>query len=167
MLKSAVGDSALAKSGRTVLHVDEQAYYGSSEAILSLKEVIEWASSNSSSEQYSNIELSYPSFSSTTPPEDLLRSARQYNLSLCPTLVTAVSPFVDTLVRSGVAKYTGFKLLDAVAIHNTETFKRTAATKEDIFNDKSLGLLDKRKLVNFIKFATSDFETSDQLQGEF
>ena len=79
--------------------------------------------------------------------------------------MTAISPFVDTLVKSGVAKYTGFKLLDAVAIHDKQGFKRTAATKEDIFNDKSLSLLDKRKLVNFIKFATGDFQTSDQLEG--
>ena len=186
-------DSALARSGRTVLHIDEKPYYGDSQATLSLQELIDWfvsASSSSSSSRYHGIDLSFPahelaSSESTSAstcaarelPADLRRTSRRYNLSLCPTLVTAVSPFVDTLVRSGVAKYTGFKLLDGIAIYTPEPpvdeeepsrgrLVRTAATKEDIFNDKTLSLLDKRKLVNFIKFATSEFESSERVRGE-
>lgn len=170
--------SALAKSGRTVLHVDENAYYGGPEATLTLSELVAWSSAASSStdSRYSAVDLSFSTeddggaTTSSSPPEELLRSglARQYNLSLRPTLVTAVSPFVDALVKSGVAKYSGFKLLDAVAIHDGRgAFRRTAATKEDIFNDKSLSLIEKRKLVNFIKFATAgDIDQSVQLTGQ-
>lgn len=178
-----------------MLHVDDKPYYGDSQATLSLQELVDWAASASSSStssspsRYHDIDLSLPAHeamsSEGTPPSmsqarelpaDLRRASRKYNLSLCPALVTAVSPFVDTLVRSGVAKYAGFKLLDGIAIYATVPVSaeagpskarlvRTAATKEDIFNDKSLSLLDKRKLVNFIKFATRDFEGSERVKG--
>ena len=186
-------ESALARSGRTVLHIDEKPYYGDSQATLSLQELVDWsasASSPASSSRYHGIDLSFPahelasseSTSASTSaarelPADVRQASRKYNLSLCPTLATAVSPFVDTLVRSGVAKYAGFKLLDGIAIYAPESAAgeagssgghliRTAATKEDIFNDKTLSLLDKRKLVNFIKFATSEFESSERVRGE-
>lgn len=160
--------SALAKSGRSVLHVDEASYYGGPEASLSLSELVEWTHSSNQAKDgaYNAIELSFAGGGSL-PPEALLRSSRQYNLSLCPALAVAVSPFVDTLVRSGVARYTGFKLLDGVGIYDAaaKTLKRTAATKEDIFNDKSLSLVEKRKLVNLIKFASTPTE-AQQTAGQ-
>jgi len=74
---------------------------------------------------------------------------------------------VDTLVRSGVAKYTGFKLLDAVAMLEDGSIKKVAAAKEEIFNDKTLSLMDKRKLMKFLVFAGSEFEDSELVRGVY
>lgn len=156
--------SAIAKSGRSVLHVDENAYYGGSQATLNLKELVSWAKQTHDI-RYRDIELLYPASNASDPPSELLAASRHYNLSLCPTLVPAVSPFVDTLVRSGVAKYTGFKLLDAVAMLEEGSLKKVAAAKEEIFNDKSLSLMDKRKLMKFLVFAGGEFEESELIRG--
>lgn len=73
---------------------------------------------------------------------------------------------MEALVRSGVAKYASFKLLDAVALYEDGTFTRTAANKEDIFKDKRLSLIDKRKLMKFLMFATKeDFMESELVRG--
>ena len=158
--------SALAKSGRSVLHVDEYPYYGDKQAALSLKELITWTHGTLNDERYVNLELGFPAYGQNEPPPDLLRRARSYSISLCPTLLCAVSPFVDTLVKSGVAKHSEFKLLNAIAIYESGQLKRTAATKEDIFNDNNFSLIDKRKLVKFLLFASSNFEETDLVKSD-
>lgn len=154
-----VRGSALAKAGHSVLHIDENAYYGSNQATLSLHELDAWWKAKELAGGRPQ-DLDSPEL-----PQSLLKQSRSYNLSLCPTLVPAVSPFVEALVRSGVAKYTGFKLLDAVAIYSQDGFKRTAAAKEEIFNDPTLSLVDKRKLMKFLMFAAGDFESSNLIKG--
>jgi len=74
---------------------------------------------------------------------------------------------IESLVGSGVSRYGGFKLLEGVGIYSAGgQVKRVPSSKEDVFKDKDMGILDKRKLMKFLMFVTSEFEESDTLKGE-
>ncbi|KAL7009254.1 Rab proteins geranylgeranyltransferase component A [Cystobasidiomycetes sp. EMM_F5] len=149
-----------------VLQVDERPYYGAEQASLSLVELDDWSRSVDRT-RYSNVELKYRDGDawSTSLPQHLRASSRKYSLSLCPVLVPAVCPFVRTLIASGVAKYTNFNLLEGVAMYSDGTFQPAALSKADIFNDKELSLIDKRKLMKFLAFATGDYSRSPLMEG--
>lgn len=74
---------------------------------------------------------------------------------------------VGTLIASDVSKYVTFKLLDGVHVWtgSEEQTHRVPGSKEDVFNDKSVSLPDKRKLMKALMFAGGDFEQDPALQG--
>ena len=164
---------ALARAGKQVLHVDQNAYYGAQEASFALDELVTWAKAQQqdASSAYSNIEYDFgvpPSSSAECPPE-LLKRSRRYALSLQPVLVPANGPFVDALVSSGVASYTSFRLLETTVIYqkdSEEPFKRVPSSKEDVFKSEELNLVNKRRLMKFLTFAAGDFESSDHLKSK-
>lgn len=158
--KSQLLYSALSKAGRTVIHLDEKPYYGSREASLSLHELIEWAASEPSAS------YSFPAFDTMSLPAEIAQLSRQCALSLAPSLVPAVGDFIDALVRAGVSRYTGFRLLDAVVVGDREGGKkRVPASKEDVFKDRGLSLPDKRRLMKFLLLAAGDFESNEAIHG--
>jgi RAB protein geranylgeranyltransferase component A len=158
--------SALASAGKRVLHVDAKEYYGANDASLSFQELVAWADQNiqtgSPSERQQFTSVSY----TTPPPTSLLQASRQYSLSLSPTLIPSNGSLITSLVRSGVAKYGGYRLLEGVGVYTQPgTFTRVPSSKEDVFKDRNLSLLEKRKLMKFLMFAGSEFEGSAELQG--
>ncbi|KAG8920654.1 Rab proteins geranylgeranyltransferase component A, partial [Tulasnella sp. 418] len=178
--------AALAKAGKRVLHLDENEYYGGDSASLALHELIEWAkkrqeaqSSDESSiymknqeAQYSSVTYSFPSSDDpSTPPPSLLQESRQYSVSLSPTLVPSNGPIIDSLIGSGVSRYGEYRLLDSVAVFSQtvssqSSLKRVPSSKEDVFKNKEMSLIEKRRLMKFLMFAAGEFESSDLLVGQ-
>jgi len=80
---------------------------------------------------------------------------------------------IDSLVSSGVAKYSGFRLVDCVSVYESSPdsekrrgrVKNVPGSKEDIFKSKSISLIEKRRLMRFLTFASGDFEGSKELSG--
>ena len=142
-----------------MLQIDEKPYYGSNQASLNLVELQDW-STTADKQLYEGISLRYPRAASSTLPDELRKLSRKYSLSLCPCLVPAICPFVDTLVASGVAKCTNFNLLHGQAIYRDGELRPVASAKADIFNDNTISLIDKRKLMKFLTFAAGDFESN-------
>ena len=135
-----------------MLHLDHRRHYGAEDASLSLDELIEAAECGRLREAI--VERA------TTG----LGPSRQYCLSLAPSILPAVSPFVTSLVASGVGQYTGFRLLDSVAMLNGGEWKRVPSSKADVFRDASLSLPDKRRLMKALLFAAGEFESSPELE---
>lgn len=101
------------------------------------------------------------SLSGALPPQ-----SRQFSISLAPSLVPSTGPLIDALVASGVSRYGGFKLLERVALFDSPgRIKPVPASKEDVFKDKHLSLVDKRRLMRFLMFAGGDFEGKPELVG--
>lgn len=154
-LRQSILAAALAKSGHSVLHVDEQPHYGEDEATLSLNELVHWANTRNTKGRGS-VDLFFSGTGSAELPEELARSARHYNITVCPTIYPSVGPFITSLVRSGVAKYSAFRLVDTVALYQDGQLISAATTKEDIFKDKSLSLVEKRRLMKFVMAALAE-----------
>lgn len=164
---------ALAKAGKTVLHIDPNDYYGSDQASLTLDELITWSGRHgaSSLSSISYPQYSYASTSSINP--SLEKDKRRYALSLFPAVLPSRGELIDTLITSDVSKYVSFRLLDTIAIWVDDpesqevggTLRRVPGSKEAVFKDKSVSLMDKRRLMKFLMFAGGEFEEDDLLKG--
>jgi RAB protein geranylgeranyltransferase component A len=145
------------------------AYYGGDEASLAADELALWVDSRAACE-------GVPAFSpyiaaqrehltSITRSGDLPPLARHFSLSLAPALIPAVGPFISSLVASGVARYGSYRLLETVAVfdRSSQQLRSVPASKEDIFKATDLSLLEKRRLMRFLMFATDEFEDKPEL----
>ncbi|KAI0693488.1 GDP dissociation inhibitor-domain-containing protein [Cytidiella melzeri] len=167
-LSASITAAALSKAGYKVAHLDANPYYGGDDASLSLDELVAWADERATEsidaspylaaqkKQFSGI-----SYSGALPPQ-----SRQYAVSLHPTIIPSIGPLIDSLIASGVSRYGGFKLLERVAIFDSPGLvKPVPGSKEDVFKNKKLTLLQKRRLMRFLMFAGGEFEDKPELQG--
>lgn len=135
--------------------MDEQSYYGEDQATLSLNELVAWSKIRNEKNEGS-VDLFFSGSGSAELPSELAKSARRYNITLSPTIYPSIGPFVTSLVRSGVAKYSAFRLIDTVALYEDGSLRPAATTKEDIFKDKTLSLIEKRRIMKFVMAANAD-----------
>ncbi|KIK59984.1 hypothetical protein GYMLUDRAFT_244766 [Collybiopsis luxurians FD-317 M1] len=145
-LTESITAAALSKAGFKVAHLDQNPYYGGDEASLTLDEYIEWVGESPSSPKIPN--------------------SRQYTISLSPSVIPATGPLISSLVGSGVSRYGEFRLVEAVAVYRDGKVQTVPGSKEDIFKDKNISLLDKRRLMRFLVFASGngEFENRRELQ---
>lgn len=96
-----------------------------------------------------------------------MEQARAYSISLSPSLIPSTGPLIDALVSSGVARYGGFRLIERVYVYDPSgTVKPVPGSKEDVFKNKEISLLDKRRLMRFLMFAAGEFEDKKELEGQ-
>ena len=99
----AVCSAAAARARKSVIHVDENDCYGSSWASLTLEELARHDG------------VRFPRAGDLPKgalPADLAPLNRHYALSLRPALLPAAGPMIEALVRSNVASYATFRLLE-------------------------------------------------------
>ncbi|KEP49440.1 GDP dissociation inhibitor [Rhizoctonia solani 123E] len=142
-LTQSIVAGALAAANKPIIHIDESESYGGPHASLALSEL-----------------------SSFDPAFHPSLVSRQYSISLTPHLIPATGPFIAALVNSGVSRYGSFVLPKRVVVCTQEGFKNVPANKQDVFKDKTIGLVQKRRLIKFLMFATGDFENSSELNGK-
>ncbi|GJE83975.1 FAD/NAD(P)-binding domain-containing protein [Phanerochaete sordida] len=166
-LTESIVAAALSKAGFKVGHVDANPYYGGDDASLSIDELVSWADERASGNVQSSAYLDNQrkrftdiSYTGAVPSQ-----SRQYAVSLCPTIIPSIGPLIESLIASGVSRYGGFKLLEQVALYESAgVAKPVPGNKEDVFKDKQLSLLQKRRLMRFLMFAGGDFEDKPELQ---
>jgi RAB protein geranylgeranyltransferase component A len=170
LLKSAKTDThrALAKSGKSVLHLDPNDYYGGQQASLTLDERQTWSQSHSkpltsSPSQWSG--YTYGNASSSKLDEPLEKNKRRYALSLFPAVLPSRGPLIQTLINSGVSKYVSFRILNSVSVWEGESIRRVPGSKEQVFKDKEISLMEKRRLMKFLMFTAGEFEDDPLLKG--
>jgi RAB protein geranylgeranyltransferase component A len=153
-LTESITAAALSKAGFKVAHIDPNPYYGADEASLSLDELVQWVDhlkeDNHSVTHYGE-----------APPH-----ARQYSVSLAPSVIPSIGPFISSLIASGVSRYGSFKLLGRVVIYDSGILKDVPQSKDDIFQSKAMSLLEKRRVTRFLMFAAGEFENSKELHGQ-
>jgi RAB protein geranylgeranyltransferase component A len=159
---------ALSKAGFKVAHVDTNPFYGADQASLSADELIRWAKQRTDTENRSTyLSLQRVKFTSVSCSSSSLSEARQYSLSLSPSIIPSRGPLISALVSSGVSRYGGFRLLERVGIYDCfGSVKPVPWSKDDIFKSKSISLIDKRRLMRFLMFAAGEFEGSKELVGK-
>lgn len=106
-------------------------------------------------------------YTSISRSEDVPPQPRQYAVSLAPSIVPSIGPHIDALIASGVSRYGSFKLLEKVAVYDSPGLVQSVpGSKEDVFKSKALSLIDKRRLMRFLMFAASEFESKKELEGK-
>jgi len=163
--------SALSKAGVKVAHLDNNPYYGGDEASLTLDELALWADSRSTPseipEKLSNYLVAQRAkFTSVSRSPLVPDHPRHYSISLAPSLIPSVGPLISSLIASGVSRYGGYRLLERVGIYSSNSgLQNVPGSKEDVFKS-SLSLIEKRRLMRFLIFASGDFENSKEFQGQ-
>lgn len=162
--------SALSKAGYRIAHIDVNPYYGADEASLSLEEFVQWANERSSSdfEQADDyLRIQRAKITSVSQSTSTSSQSRQYALSLAPSIIPSIGPMIMSLVSSGVARYGGYRLVERIGVYDSPGVVRTVpGSKEDVFKNKDISLVDKRRLMRFLLFAASDFEDRKELEGK-
>lgn len=166
--------AALARAGFSVLHVDDAEQYGGPWASLTLQELVSLAKSKErrSHSGILDIDIAFAGASSTEVPAELAAVSRHFAISLAPTLLPCAGPTIDVLIRSKVANYCTFRLLQQTAVYSSEGRAKDAfplrsvpSSKEDIFKDKSLSLADKRRLMKLLQQAAPKQQSPTERDG--
>ncbi|KAG9289204.1 hypothetical protein G9A89_022513 [Geosiphon pyriformis] len=109
---------------------------------------------NISKETIQNISQSLLSFQQIETLAQLLKESKRYNLELTPKLMSCRGELVELLISSGVARYLDFRALGNTFIYlGEEEFEKVPCSKEDVFTNQTISLVDKRKLMKFLNFA--------------
>ena len=87
-----------------------------------------------------------------------LASSRSYTLSLNPQIIYAQSAILPTLVSSRIHTQLEFLAVGSWWIHRAGTLHKIPSTREDVFNDESLSMKDKRGLMKFLRYVLNDEE---------
>jgi RAB protein geranylgeranyltransferase component A len=124
-----------------------------------------------------NSSFHFPASTSSDVPQETFQHqvengslGRQYALSLYPAVLPARGKLIDTLISSGVSGYVGFRIVDGVGLlypnnvgddasTSTSTsykkIKKVPTSKGQVFKDKTMSLLEKRKLMKMLMFVVN------------
>ncbi|KAK4550781.1 hypothetical protein LTR36_000360 [Oleoguttula mirabilis] len=169
---------ALSRSGKNILHLDRNDYYGGNEAALSLSEAEEWASKHGGSAEDATSTLRHasivrPDVDETT--EKRLGFSRAYSLALAPQLIYTRSNLLPALVSSRTHSQLDFQAVGSWFTVDAQVdgpdfqpkLAKVPTGREDVFQDNTLNLRAKRSLMKFLRFVGGyDDETESQRWNE-
>lgn len=171
-LAESVIAAAASASGKSVLHLDPNPFYGSHSSSLSFPELTSFLNSNSTApplppqppstatngHDYSVVNLTTrPLYSnvqiSCTCPELLDEHSRKFNLDLSgPRVLFCADKSIELMLKSGASQYMEFKSIDASFIGDENgKLWNVPDSRAAIFKDKSLSLMEKNQLMRFFK----------------
>lgn len=147
---------ALSRSGKKILHVDKNPYYGGPEAALSLQEAEDWALEVNKDTTHLPFEDATVFTPGPSGSRSGLSSSRTYTLSLSPQLIYSRSQLVPTLVSSKVYRQLEFQAVGSWWIYKPTTDRgkdlyRVPSSREDVFADDFISMKSKRTLMRFLR----------------
>ncbi|ETI23395.1 hypothetical protein G647_05196 [Cladophialophora carrionii CBS 160.54] len=150
---------SLSRSGKKILHVDRRSYYGGDDAGLSLQDAENWVQElrNSTSTVYKDASIIKAAVE-TSPSATSLGPSRAYTLSLNPQIIYAKSEFLPTLVSSRIHTQLEFLAVGSWWVLRNGHLHKIPSTREDVFNDESLSMKDKRGLMKFLRYVLQEEE---------
>ncbi|KAE8350923.1 GDP dissociation inhibitor [Aspergillus coremiiformis] len=161
---------ALSRSGKKVLHVDQNSYYGGSEAAFSLQEAQEWASKVNEEPEHFPFEDARVYLPEGAPQ----LPTRSYTVTLSPHLIYSRSQLLPTLVASRVYRQLEFQAVGSWWIHKPQpgsvgddgtssspVLYRVPSSREDVFADDIISVKSKRTLMRFLRHISKPQQNDD------
>lgn len=153
----------MSRSGKKVLHVDRNDYYGGDEAALSLSEAEGWAKRHAGEPSDTRSTFSHASIQQASTDDEngkgKLGHSRAYSLALAPQLLHAKSSLLPALVSSKTHSQLEFQAIGSWFLVNTSPkgsgLTRVPGGREDVFQDATLDLKAKRSLMKFLRFVVN------------
>ncbi|KAL2131620.1 hypothetical protein VTI74DRAFT_4804 [Chaetomium olivicolor] len=156
---------SLSRSGKKILHIDPNDFYGGPEAAFSLRDAELWAERVSAG---TGGVFRAASITKTEGAAGL--SSRAYSLALAPKLIHARSALLAQLVSSRAYRQVEFLAVGSFYIFKPSqdpsekpTLTRIPSTREEVFSTTAISTKAKRTLMKFLKFVL-DYESSPQLE---
>ncbi|KAL8744537.1 MAG: hypothetical protein Q9190_003234 [Brigantiaea leucoxantha] len=168
---------ALSRSGKKVLHVDRNDYYGGAEAALSLQEAKKWVNDIQigGSSTISDAVIEKPEHpladSSTNNSRPKLGFSRAYSISLSPQIIYTRSNLLPSLVSSKIYRQLEFLAVGSWWLYTSDEpssqsrnnikspltgkLYKIPSSREDVYKDTSIPPRKKRSLMQFLKLAAN------------
>lgn len=154
--------AAISRSGKKVLHLDLNDYYGTHYATLNSKEFSNFINELKNDKNNLPYEIL---FESNEFPKELIENFRKYNINLCSKPLFNDGEIVKLLISSGIGRYLEFKYVNAIFCYLNNSFQKVPCGKGEIFSNKFISLPEKTFLMKFINYCL-DFE-NDKIYKEY
>jgi len=143
-LTECVISGMLSVSGKKVLHMDRNKYYGGESASLTpLEEVFK--------------KFGLPS------PDETYGRGRDWNVDLIPKFLMANGQLVKLLVHTGVTRYLEFKSVEgSYVMGKSGKISKVPANETEALKSDLMGLMEKRRFKNFLQFVQEYCEDNPQ-----
>jgi len=143
-LKECILSGLLSVSGKKVLHMDRNKYYGGASASITPLDDL------------------YSMFGLGKAPENFGRG-RDWNVDLIPKLLMANGQLVQLLVHTGVTRYLEFKVIDGSYVYKRGgKLHKVPANEKEALASSLMGIFEKRRFKNFLVWV-QDFDLDNPL----
>jgi len=142
-LKECILSGLLSVSGKKVLHLDRNDYYGSESASLNLKQL-------------------YKKFEGTDEKMDekTLGQSKNYSVDLCPKFIMGCENLVKMLLHTKVTRYLEFRCVDGSFVFKEGKLYEVPMTPAAAMNSSLMGIFQKRRYHSFLQWVL-DIDVKD------
>ncbi|KAK2721863.1 hypothetical protein QYM36_003991 [Artemia franciscana] len=131
----------LSVSGKKVLHMDRNKYYGGESASITPLEEL------------------FAKFGLPAPDESYGRG-RDWNVDLIPKFLMANGQLVKLLIHTGVTRYLEFKSIEGSYVYKGGKISKVPADEKEALMSDLMGMFEKRRFKNFLVYV-QDWQESD------
>jgi len=140
-LKECIVSGMLSVSGKKVLHMDRNKYYGGESAsITPLEELFT---------KYG-----------APPPDEACGRGRDWNADLIPKFLMANGQLVKLLIHTGVTRYLEFKSVEGSYVYKGGKISKVPVDEREALASDLMGMFEKRRFKNFLVFI-QDYREDD------
>ncbi len=141
-LKECILSGMLSVSGKKVLHIDRNKYYGGESAsITPLQDLFE-------------------RFKAPPPDETVYGKGRDWNVDLIPKFLMANGSLVKLLIKTGVTRYLEFKSVEGSYVYKGGKIYKVPVDQKEALASDLMGMFEKRRFRNFLIYV-QDFDEND------
>ncbi|CAH0560354.1 unnamed protein product [Brassicogethes aeneus] len=140
-LKECILSGMLSVSGKKVLHVDRNKYYGGESASICPLEDL------------------FTKFNAPNPDETYGRG-RDWNVDLIPKFLMANGSLVKLLIHTGVTRYLEFKSVEGSYVYKGGKISKVPVDQKEALASDLMGMFEKRRFRNFLIYV-QDFQDQD------
>lgn len=133
-LKECILSGLMTLSGKKVLHIDKNPYYGGESASISLLEEL------------------YKKFNTPGPPKSMGRG-KEWNVDLIPKFFLSTGQMVKILLYTEVTRYLDFKVVEGSYVYKGGKVHKVPASEKDADASDLMGMFDKRRFKKLLLFA--------------
>lgn len=142
-LKECILSGMLSVSGKKVLHVDRNKYYGGESASITPLEEL------------------FSKFKLPTNNLEEYGKGRDWNVDLIPKFLMANGQLVKLLIHTGVTKYLEFKVVDGSYVFKGDKISKVPADEKEALSSSLMGIFEKRRFRSFLMFV-QNFDLNDR-----
>jgi len=147
-LKECILSGMLSVSGKKVLHIDRNKYYGADSASITPLEDL------------------FSNYNSPAPDETYGRG-RDWNVDLIPKFLMANGQLVKLLIHTGVTRYLEFKSIEGSYVYKGGKISKVPADEREALTSDLMGLFEKRRFKNFLVFVQEYKEDDPRTWKDF
>ncbi|KAI3640459.1 hypothetical protein MIR68_001337 [Amoeboaphelidium protococcarum] len=162
-LENSILSAALARACVKVLHIDQNGFYGALQGTVTADYLMKSQQQQKTNSNIRNVSFEYAS-NDTLKLEDLNPRLQKIYVDVAPSVLYAEGELIQNLVKTGFGEYLEFQLVkghyylpdDSVNTDGDDVniednlLLAVPQTKEDVFNNNTFSLVDKRRLMKAI-----------------